>query len=66
MSDELTELRARVEQLETALVIVAAGILQHEYAKDLDRYGIHTALRHISDDKNFPAAIEAVKDGGLI
>ena len=61
MSGELTD-RQRIERLEALVKILASGILQHEYAKDLCRNGTEAALKAIVNEGDLNKALIEVAD----
>lgn len=64
MSGELTD-RQRIERLEALVKILACGILQHEYAKDLNRHGTEVALKAIVNDGDLNKALIEVANAAV-
>ena len=60
MNDDILKLRVRVQTLETLVCMLARGILQHEYSKDLSRHGTEEACKQLANHGNFKAAILAL------
>lgn len=60
--DEVLNLKDRVRTLEKLVMILARGILLHEYAKDLDRYGTEKALCLLANDGALEKAAQLVDD----
>jgi len=50
----------RISRLEHLVCVLARGILQHEYSKDLVRHGTEDALQALADKHDLNAALIAV------
>jgi hypothetical protein len=48
--DSLEELNARCHKLEQLVCVLARGILQHEYSKDLCRNGTEAVCKALAND----------------
>ena len=50
----------RISRLEHLVCVLARGILQHEYSKDLCRHGTEDALQELANNHDLTAALIAV------
>lgn len=50
----------RIERLEMLVCMLARGILQHEYSKDLCRHGTEEACKALANDYDLNAALIAL------
>jgi hypothetical protein len=57
----VADIDSRVAQLEKLVCVLALGILQHEYSKDLCRHGTEDALLKLANDEDLPGAILEVR-----
>ena len=52
----------RIAHLEEVAYILARGILQHEYAKDLSRHGTEEACKLLANELDIAAAVAIVNE----
>ncbi len=56
----IEEASIRIEKLEQVVFILARGLLQYQYEKDLCRNGTEDACQALANDENIDAALLAV------
>jgi hypothetical protein len=60
--DSLEELNARCHKLEQLVCVLARGILQHEYSKDLCRNGTEAVCKVLANDEDIDKALQVLAE----
>lgn len=56
------ELERRFDRLERLVCMLACGLLQHEYTKDLVRGGTEEACRKLANEYDLEGALKVLED----